>query len=646
MAIGDDFAISSARVISYTGAAHGASGAGYYTVIAFHRWLQDLADDAEFAGDDIMDIVQLTPSDRQGIDNIIALQNGYTITQEAVEHLYDGSIIMNDGDDIWDSVVVLSGTDTDFEVRVIQNGAVISAALTTGNSFWNNTPFGASNPGLNADAANGISTRFLLKVRTAGADIDGRRIVGYTRVWGKTFSEFRINGTARGNNSLPLTFRDDLNNTTAVGTVAGWTTITNTTEGYASIDVEADAVPEFFYSEWNVAGFTKNQFYERMKWLTRSGETTNDIYGLDGELFRGITHEIALSGTSSGTFNAFEPVSWPGGTGQMLAIDNTTASSATKMWIQLLSGSAPTTELITGGTSSATATATSNTERTISTPFVGASTGTAIIGAYGFGIEAADLSAADTLFDLDNSPVNAPNNVQFSVNGVVASEDRILVTNRGYALAYDNEALGPFTKGETLTFTSPAGTAKLNEVIDNGSDGFMFIGPMLTGSPPQDNSTISGGTSSATADVNGDVSNTIDYGQLTQSALVNGAAVTSLVMNETIPTDTPTSGTIRVQRASGVYSEISYTSYTGSTFTIPSTDFSTDNALQDDNVYVAYIDKLAASDPESVTVVYDADRTVFVRVRDGGGSPIKTVETTGVIGTAGGSATVNRQADD
>jgi hypothetical protein len=88
-----------------------------------------------------------------------------------------------------------------------------------------------------------------------------------------------------------------------------------------------------------------------MKWLTRRGSTST-IYGLNGELFRGITHEITVDGPS-GTFNAYEAVSWTGGTGQMLAINSTT--SPTKMWIQLLTGVAPTDgQEITGGSSSAT----------------------------------------------------------------------------------------------------------------------------------------------------------------------------------------------------------------------------------------------------------------------------------------------------
>lgn len=64
---------------------------------------------------------------------------------------------------------------------------------------------------------------------------------------------------------------------------------------------------------------------------------------------------------------------------------------------------------------------------------------------------------------------------------------------------YDNEASGPFSEGETLTFGAGA-TAKLQKLVDNGTTGTMYC-ELLTGSTPADNDTISGGTSSATADV-------------------------------------------------------------------------------------------------------------------------------------------------
>ena len=152
-----------------------------------------------------------------------------------------------------------------------------------------------------------------------------------------------------------------------------------------------------------------------MKWLTECASGSSDgtangtLYGLNGNLFRGITHEIPLnSGSQSVTdFSAFEPVSWTGGTGQMLAVDDVNA--ATKMWIQILTGVAPTAGsiTITGGTSGATIdTSGASVEKTVSAPFCGASTGSALIGAYGFGMETADTSASDLFLDLNLSLIH------------------------------------------------------------------------------------------------------------------------------------------------------------------------------------------------------------------------------------------------
>lgn len=553
--------------IRYIGADHAGVSPSYATVIELHRWLQGLADDAEYTGNDEVDIINTNPSSRS-TDNIITLLGSYNIDNNAAEHLYDGSIIQNGGDDIYDGIVNFGNSDV--QIQIIQNGAVLA------DDWWN-----FSGGGLNADIAQGISHRFMIKTRTSGTDIDGRRLIGTSRTFGNTYSEFKINGTARGNNVLALSDTTDLNNQTALGTVAGYNTITNTTEGYANIDVDNDGSDEFFYSEWNRDTYTINQLYERMKYLTRDGSGST-LYGLNGELFRGITHQVALSGTNSGTFSAFEAVSWSGGTGQMLAIDNQTASSATKMWIQLLTGVAPTNgQLITGGSSSATATASGTaTERAIATPFCGVSTGSALIGAYGYGVEYADLAATDTLFDLDNVAVNPPNNVTFTVAGLVNGEDRVLV--------------GPW-------------------------DGVTFD---ADGNPE------------------------IDYNQFTiATTALTGAAVTSITVNTAIPTDTPSSGTLRVYTNSGLARRIPYSSYTGSVFTIPSTDFSGDNASIGNNLFISYIDLLASGTSASFTGVFLSPRQLVVKVRDGGGSPIKEYISSGTLGSTGGSVTAIRTID-
>lgn len=78
MAIGDDFSVDpTTDNIRYTG-----TGTTTYRVLNFHRWLQDLADDASASGDDLVDITSETPSDRS-TDNIITLLGIYNIDPES-----------------------------------------------------------------------------------------------------------------------------------------------------------------------------------------------------------------------------------------------------------------------------------------------------------------------------------------------------------------------------------------------------------------------------------------------------------------------------------------------------------------------------------------------------------------------------------
>ena len=786
MPIGTDFSIAANGDIRYVGTA-GTN----YTVIEFHRWLQDLQDDAQAAGNDLTDITDPTASER-ATDNLITLINSFNIDDHAAQHLYDGSIVQAGGATIYDGILVLAPAGT--YVSVIQNGKIVTP------NFWTTA--------LNADSAQGISHRFLLKVRTGGSDIDGRRLIVQTREYGFAFSEFKINGTARGNNVAALAAATDLNNTTAAATAKSWTTISNT-EGYRLLDVDNNGLSENYYSEWNKDTFTINQLYERAKWLSRrptaessnadtgsdfavgdgtitgqgqgfpngvvagfvtrvftnlkkvgsptgnivakiyahtgtfgssgtptggalatsvnvdvskllttygtfefgfdtqtllaastnyfvtfeySGgdgsnyvdvqglattgthagnraqnaggwtadadddlnfrvDTSPQLYELPGELFRGITHEI-IADNPSGAFQPVEPISWAGGTGQLLAAvfadstaiqidvvaaagtftrgsgsfvtdgfrpgmtivtsgftnggNNTTKVISTvtalvitvtsitglvdetgggneqikagHIWMQLLTGVAPTDgQTITGGQSATTADVNVTvTERSLPFPFLGASTGSAIIGGYGVGLETSDLSASDKLFDLTNTQRNPPNNVTFSVLGLVSGEDRVLV------------------------------------------------GPEDTGA--------------------------LDLDQLTLNTTLSGAAEVAVVVTAAIPTDTPSTGTIRIELDSGIYRRVPYTSYSGSTFVIDPTDFTGANAATAPaNVFISYIDKLAGATSESFTVVYLSDRSLFIRVRDGGTGgdaiPTKTFETTGTLGSAGGSATAIRTSD-
>jgi hypothetical protein len=634
--------------IRYIGDDHGGGSPSYATVIEFHRWLQDFADDASSSGDDELDITDLTPSDRS-TDNIITLLNGYNIDDAASEHLYDGSIIQDDGDTIYDGIVNFGNADV--QIQIIQNGAVLS------DDWWNQ-----AGAGLNADSNSGISHRFMLPTRRNGVDIDGRRLIGTARMFGNTYGEFKINGTSRGNNVLALVDSTDLNNQTAEGTVSGWTGISNT-EGLRLIDISGDGNDEEYYSEWDIDIYSINQFYERMKWLTRDG-TSSTLYGLDGEVFRGITHSFAYDGEngtppdtaeflvwgtaiaydneSSGPFVVGDAIketsSTPAWTARILAVDDngttgtlivevksgnvannesfasynssgatgTTADvdgtpsavtgggvmsvlaidddgSVGNLYVQLTKGVSPADDNILYATSNVSSLDITNnltvngnvTERTVSTPFIGVSTGSALIGAYGVGLEAADTQASDTFFDLSNTQITPPNNVTFTVSGLVSGEDRVLVTN--------------------------------------------------------------------------DDSGAIDFDQMTLGTTLSGGTETTVnVGTGNIPDDTPSSGILRIELDDGSYRRVAFTSQDGDDeFTIGSTDFTGANeATAGNNVFIAYIDELASGTTATFTTVYDTDRTLFVRIRDGGTTPIKTFESTGVLGSSGGSATAIRTSDE
>lgn len=543
------------------------SGDGPYTVLELHRYLQDLADQASASGDDLVDITSSTPSDRS-TDNIITLLGTYNIDGTMAQHLYDGSITQNSGDEVFSGLVVVGSVNLPTTLMIIQNGNLYDDGVHTPA-----TPFWGSN--LNADASANILMRCMIKTRTGGSDIDGKRIRVQAREYTDTYAEFSVT-MGLGNSTAAIFTNADLNNTTIAGTVSGWSTITNETEGWKELDLDNGNGNKEYYSEWNKSTYNINQLYERAKWLQRRGNTTIDLYGLDGELFRGITHQIEIDTISTQDWDEpFEAVSWIGGTGQLLAIDD--ANAPETMWIQLLTGTAPTDGLtITGGTSTATCVVnTTITSRSLSPCFLGQSTGTALIGGYGVGVKVLDLTNSDKIFDLANNQQIPPNNVTFTVSGIVSGQDYVLVTN--------------------------------------------------------------------------DDSGGIEFNQMSVNGALTGASVTSIVVTGSIPSDTPATGTgnssLRVLCASGVYRKINYTSWTGSTFTIPSTDFSSDNVADTANCFIGYIDVLADDTSETFITKYNADRTLFVRVRDGGASPIKTFESPSGLTSAGGSSTAIRTSD-
>lgn len=698
--------------------------ASYATVIQFHRWLQAFADDAEFSGDDELDIVDQNPSDRS-TDNIITLVNGFNIDDTAAEHLYDGSVIQDSGDTIYDGIVNFGNSDV--HIQIHQDGAVLTddywnygwqsgthtgsadaAVLTDSTQSWttnewagytlvnvtdgsrgkieSNTAttitlvdglyggteddFDASDVyriavPINGDSTAGISHRFMIKVRADGVDIDRRKLLGTSRRYYNTYSEFNISATARGNNVLALSDADDLNNATAYATIDAIAdiVITETTgTGPELQDISGDGTDEEYAWVFDRGAQTINTVYEYYKHIQTdaSAETLN---GINGELHRGITHDFGFDGQSGTTFVVNDTLVWgaalvcDGGAGTFTVGEAIHEDTATPAWkgrvlggdltvgaggtliVDLESGTLTDNDTFTGQGSGATAavmdasppttpTATAGamlmfswddngtdgeiygqlvkgvapvedqtvyeenasadlvvvdenagstpvTARTVTTPMIGQSTGSALIATYGIGQTAADAGASDLYLPLNTTvPFNPPNNVTFTVDGLVAG-DRILVTNNS------------------------AGN--------------------------------------------------IDFTQMATDTNLTGPTETSVSINPTpgIPDNTPATGTIRIERDDGLYSRHPYSDADESTdtFTITSHDFSTNNATQPANVFISYIDTAAADADEIFNTVFDSSQTLFIRVRDGGATPIKNLETTGNLGSTGGTVTVNRIDD-
>jgi hypothetical protein len=303
-----------------------------------------------------------------------------------------------------------------------------------------------------------------------------------------------------------------------------------------------------------------------------------------GEVVTGTTSSASAT-TSAGPVGQ----ATGGGVARLLAVDDNGTTGT--IWIQLRKGTTPADNAVMYESTDHTSTMTvdgSITSRTLSVAsgFLGTSTGSNIICAFGIGIDPDDLVAADLVFDLTNAPINPPNNVTWTITGLTSGEDRVLV--------------GPRT----------AGTINTGQFLLNGA-------------------TTSGATSIV-----------VKAGTETPGTGTNSED------------DTPTTGTIRVQGDDGIYYRVAYTGFTvgASTMTFTGTTGLGSNAAVDNEVYISYIDKLAASASESFTAVYSgSDRDLQVRVRDGGtagdGIPIKTFETPSTLTSAGGGTSAIRTSD-
>ena len=363
-----------------------------------------------------------------------------------------------------------------------------------------------------------------------------------------------------------------------------------------------------------------------------------------------------------------------GGMGLVLAKDDNGATG--ELYLQVISGVNPVDNNRIRSTAGdplldyVDATATINT-RTLIPEFLGTSTGSNIIGAYGIGFEPADVGSSDRFTSLDNASRIPPNNVVFTVSGLVSGEDRVLVGPRNgtaldtgqwlvaTALTANNEtALVVKTGTDTVPFPDAEENWPGTGIGTDVSRLRIYRDDGATKRVPYDShdgtDTFTLGTP-ATGTINIEVSQVggtggqfdrITAGSFLDDGFENGcrftgAGFTNAGNNATFTADSVTATTIVVVDDTGMVNE----SAGGGNETLTSAgwDFSTtgtgpsgwspDNAAVDNEVFMAFIDVLASATTVTFTGVHGGtDRDLFVRVRDGGtagdGIPIKTFQST------------------
>ena len=365
----------------------------------------------------------------------------------------------------------------------------------------------------------------------------------------------------------------------------------------------------------------------------------------DNDVIEGITSGATAAINVAG--GAIEDEDLGGGEGLVLAKDDNGTTG--EVYLQVLTGVNPVnTSRIRSATSPLAnyvdATATINT-RTVSPEFLGTSTGSNIIGTYGIGFEAVDVGASDRFRSLDDASRVPPNNVVFTVSGLVAGEDRVLVGPRSAGILQKDQLATDVTLSaatETVvqcstavpTETPLAGTLRVEldsgiykrvRYQSNSGNDYTILA---------DDTFVDGDVTVGTDQVNiaAHLFVTSDKVQLSNSggALPGGLSTATDYWIIKVDANNIQFASTEANAIAGTQIDIT-SAAGGGTHTIEVQDFedfSADNATAPANVFLSYIDVLARATTETYTAVHTSNRDLFVRVRDGGATPTKTFEST------------------
>jgi len=403
--------------VASTGAITFVSGSDTFHVYWMHRALQKIVYDTAISGDDEINLSYPNPSKSEAIGTIITLYDhstdysiNYNVTDEVMKYHFGGSVTQNNGDDIYSGIQILGKTDGTVNINILQNNTVLTSHWGTGK---------------NQTDSNTLA-RICIKTKDGGTEIDNSLVHVRLNKWQYPYATW---GTTLGLGekvaSVSADAKDPQNTTADIATVRGYDV--SNTDGYNLIDIDGNGAKPFI-GKWNWGTqANKRAVYEYVKAILCE-DSSDTLYGVNGKLWTGRLYDCAI-GSGTGTWTQNETLSWgtgaTAGTGNLVAVDNTTSSSATRLVLHLNTGVFPADTLEVTGAGGAKATV-SGTPSALSTSpnHLGQFTG-AWIGAYGIGFEPTQVTSADGFTSLDGDTITPPNNVtiQGTINCVDSADD-------------------------------------------------------------------------------------------------------------------------------------------------------------------------------------------------------------------------------
>ncbi len=263
-----------------------------YSTLELHAWLQDLADNAAPAGDDLVSILGNNPSELAGKRNAsrpmaLTLLPTININDATAQWFKFGSIEQGAGDTLYTGLKVLGTLVANSPIYITQSGNKIT-------KYWQD-----------ADASN---FQILVKAKSGGSLIDSGNITVFSRKYGQTYSHFDVNLAAGGEQAAALGTAIDSNiSLSAAAAEAIWNTITVTT-GDTTQDLGGGQGNKLHKGTITLNGSTTlADAYQALMWAC-SENSTATIAGAAGWKYRKLN--AAYAENVSAPFGTFAGGKW------------------------------------------------------------------------------------------------------------------------------------------------------------------------------------------------------------------------------------------------------------------------------------------------------------------------------------------------